>query len=198
MKKMNMMMALGLTMSLAACADRSTRVDSASAPGTPREEVVVKDANRDATVDNSAHLTSHAISFAKGSAVLSEASRAQLRELVRTARARGDIEDIKVSVWSDREMTTTADLPRADRDLAARRADVIEDFLEDTLDTPSVETFSMATRANWLARMFNTNDAELKSSFAKREYDVTEAQFALLRQGKASQAVVVIESEYRN
>ena len=197
MKILNTTVALAAALTLGACADHDhgTRADqpAGSTAVTERTYYNENDNNR---------LLSTTISFDTGSYAFSDTTRRQLQDLVQAARERGNLADIKVAVWSDHAFPAgqaaanqaTMDLPKADRDLAAQRGKVIENYLENTLKTSSVEVFSMTERANWLARMFNSDDAELKSSFAKREYPISEGKFALLRKGAPSKAIVVIET----
>lgn len=56
----------------------------------------------------------------------------------------------------------------------------------------------MAEHANWVSRVFSTNDAELKSNLAMRSYDqLYQTKFEKLRNGSQSHAVVVIEYQVK-
>lgn len=144
------------------------------------------------------HIT---VSFDEGSAALSESARARLRDLVKDARASGTIDQVTVAAWSDKALPTgKRDLTEADRDLASKRADAISSVLKTELEVGDVDTYNMAERANWLARTFNTRQAELKSVFSKKgaETPVTNAEFHVIRnEGGPSEAVVVVEKEVR-
>jgi hypothetical protein len=133
--------------------------------------------------------------------MLSESARTSLRDLVKEARASGVIDQVTVAAWSDKALPMgKQDLAEADRDLAAKRADAISSVLKTELEVGDVDTYNMAERANWLARTFNTRQAELKSIFSKKgaETPVTNAEFHVIKnEGGPSEAVVVVEKEVR-
>lgn len=159
-------------------------------------EVAQKDMDYEGMMKSIPHVT---ISFDTGSAMLTESARTSLRDLVRNARAAGEIDQVTVAAWSDKALPTgKTDLAEADRDLADKRADAISSVLKTELEVGDVDTYNMAERANWLARTFNTRQAELKSIFAKKGADtpVTNAEFHVIKnEGGPSEAVVVVEKE---
>lgn len=141
------------------------------------------------------------IKFQPGSAMLSDADKATLTNLVTDARATAKIDEITVAAWSDRAFPRGGTkLSDADRDLAEKRADAIEEHLDKQLQVTDVDTYNMAEDSNWLAKTLNTDDAELKSIFTKRgsRTPVTNAEFHLIRnEGGPSEAVVVVERDLK-
>lgn len=163
-----------------------------------RRGMAHKDMNYEGMMKSIPHTT---ISFDTGSAMLSESARASLRDLIKDARATGTIDQVTVAAWSDKTLPMgKTDLAEADRDLAAKRADAISSVLKTELEVGDVDTYNMAERANWLARTFNTRQAELKSIFSKKgaETPVTNGEFHVIKnEGGPSEAVVVVEKEVR-
>jgi hypothetical protein len=137
------------------------------------------------------------ISFDEGSALLTERDKSVLRSLVRDAVAKGTIDQITVAAWSDKTLPAQGrKLLDVDRDLAAERADAIKAFLKTDMEVADVDTYNMAENANWLARTFNTRDAELKSVFGRAGADVpvTKDEFYLIKKdGGPSMAVAIVE-----
>lgn len=142
------------------------------------------------TMEKSAVLT-----FTKGSSELTDAGRAKLRHIVSTIGVE-NVSRVEIASWSDKTFPMTGtDLSKADRDLADERADKINDFLKDQTDlsTLRIRKYSMAETSNWLARMLRTDEAELKSVFAKEgETPMVRDDFnAIKSDGGPSKAVVV-------
>src|SRR3989344_4705188 len=137
------------------------------------------------------------IVFAEGSALLSDSDKADLRALIRDAEAKGEIDEVTIAAWSDKSLPRQGrSLLLSDRNLAERRAEAISDFLKAETSVTDTDTFNMAESANWLARTFNTEDAELKSIFGKAGSvsPVTKMEFKAIRKsGAPSHSVVVVE-----
>jgi outer membrane protein OmpA-like peptidoglycan-associated protein len=148
-------------------------------------------------------ISSSKVKFQEGSAALTEEHRNKLREMVKEARGRGEIEDVSIAAWSDKPLPAEGEsLTEADRNLAEQRYEAVANFLRDELEIESVTTYNMAESANWLARTFNTDEAELKALFGREGEDaprVKEPEFHVIRQhGGPSMAVVVIEQDHDN
>ena len=148
------------------------------------------------TMANDQKIAKNAIlTFAAGKADLSDAEKAKLHEIVASIGA-DNLRRVEVAAWSDKAFPRSGnDLPKADRDLADKRADAINDYLkkEDDLSFMRIRTYSMAETSNWLARMFRTDEAELKSVFSKEnEAPMAREDFnTILNEGGPSKAVVV-------
>lgn len=141
---------------------------------------------------------SYVISFKPGSSDLSEADKTALRTRVESLKASGQIEKAHIAAWADKPFPKGKnDLARADRNLADSRIEKINSFLKDDLDLGNTDTFNMAEKSNWLARAFETSDAELKSLFGEKiDSPVRSEDFQLIKKhGQPSKAVVVFRME---
>lgn len=135
------------------------------------------------------------LTFKKGQTKLTAAQRNKIRTFIDGAKGRGEIEEVKIAVWSDKPFPTSgADLPETERSLASARAEQIENFLADQLDVSEVEVFNMAEKSNWLARTFNTDEAELKSVFSMEGgAPMSSEEFQVFKtKGQASKAVLLV------
>jgi hypothetical protein len=103
------------------------------------------------------------VDFEKGSAVLSEAEKSDLKAMVAAVKSDTTINNVIVAAWSDEEYPKTKGekLSQAEQDLANKRATNVEAELK-TLGLNKIETHSMAENPGWLARTFSTKDATLK------------------------------------
>lgn len=140
----------------------------------------------------------YVISFKAGSSDLSEADKAALRTRVESLKSSGQIEKAHIAAWADKPFPKGKnDLARADRNLADSRIEKINSFLKDNLDLGNTDTFNMAEKSNWLARAFETNDAELKSLFGEKlDSPVRSEDFQLIKKhGQPSKAVVIFRME---
>lgn len=139
--------------------------------------------------------------FEPGSAMISQSNMDSLRKFINDEKAKaGEIDEITVAAWSDKALPQApAELTEADRDLAMKRADAIALVLKNEFNLTDVETYNMAERANWLARTFDTKDAELKSIFSRKgaETPLDNEEFMVFKnQGGASEAVLVLEKDF--
>jgi hypothetical protein len=135
------------------------------------------------------------IEFAKGTSTLSMNDETRLRELVMNSKIQGFDYKIEVAVWSDKAHPKKGNLSKADIKLADLRATQIKNAIEmDQGNTRNVSVFNMADGAHWLARTFNTNDAELDSAFAKRgTSQIKRDDFRIIKaEGGPMKAVVLV------
>jgi len=116
------------------------------------------------------------------------------------------VESIKVAAWSDQEFVPEQDLPEQARELAKNRAEAVENYISEQLKVDAdITTFNMAEQAGLIARTFNTQEAELRSLFA-REGGPEEARIEaknpelihIRDEGGPSKAVVVISMEQKS
>lgn len=137
------------------------------------------------------------ITFNPGSSLLTDADKASLKKVVEEARKKGTLDQVTVAAWSDKAMPRKGEnLMEQDRNLADRRAKAIEDSLKSDFEVTDVKTYNMAENSNWLARTFNTKDAELKSVFGKKgaATPMRNNEFMLIKEvGGPSEAVVTAE-----
>lgn len=129
-----------------------------------------------------------------------DAAKVQIRETLRAALLKGSIVNVKFAVWSDKAFPakSTKDLPKADRELAEARGDAMRRFLKNDLQLSGIHVFNMARGTNWLAKAFNTEDAEIKKIFAGEETTLSGSRRLELQafrdSGRPSTAVLVFES----
>lgn len=137
------------------------------------------------------------IKFSPGSSRISEEDKAALRSAVRDVLHKNPVDHVTVAAWSDKTLPAKGNLNDTDRGLAQERVNVINEFLKSEMEIGEVDTFNMAESANWLARTFNTKEAELKSIFTRAEdAPVKRSEFRTVRSrgGPASAVVVVVRN----
>lgn len=134
------------------------------------------------------------VNFEKGSFVLTEGSRAALRDLASKAKASHKIDEVKVLAWADRDYPADAKnkASKADKTLADKRAAAIRDFVKAELALDDVDTYNMTERPGAISSLFNTEDSKLKQAFENA--GVTSADGKSIT-GKASRAVVMLMPE---
>lgn len=162
---------------------------------------------RTADADQVTPLMYETVAFDNNSAQLAASEKAALRNLISDIRLRtanypghAEIRNVTLAAWSDKALPSdSSSLSARDRDLAAKRLDAVNQFLKDELAVrESVDEYNMASKSNWLARTFNTRDAELKNRTKQTsaraddrpEFDVIRAE------GGPSNAVVVVQMRY--
>ena len=129
--------------------------------------------------------------FKKGAFEIAKTDKDGLAALLQIVKNRSQkVEQIHVAAWSDQS--------NADRELALKRANSIQDYLEADLAQSYVETYNMAERSNWFARAMAANSRDIKKMFAQKgaPQNVTPEDFAVVRsKGGPSKAVLIIELE---
>ncbi len=135
-----------------------------------------------------------ALTFESGKAQLTHQAKEELHQVVKDARNKGKLDGVKIAVWSDNPAPRDGEqLSTKDKNLAAKRIDSIEHYLKE-LKVSGVDTFNMAERASWLARAFNTENAELKSEIGRGgDSPMSKQEFQIFKdKGAASKAVVLV------
>lgn len=109
------------------------------------------------------------IEFPAGAHKLTSEHKEMIKEKISNLPNKGSDLNLGIAAWSDQPYPgKEAELSETERDLAAKRIDSVQNYLSKELNYEgSVSTYNMATNANWLARMFDTEGAELRSVFAK-------------------------------
>jgi hypothetical protein len=136
--------------------------------------------------------------FTMGSSELSAADQASLQGLIMRTGT-DNIARIEIAAWSDQDFPKgETDLAKDDIDLAGRRLNAVRDYITSQASGVRVRTYNMAESSNWLARTFRTDQAELKSIFAKNaSAPMARKDFNLIKSdGGPSKAVVVIAPYY--
>ncbi len=131
------------------------------------------------------------ISFPKGSSSLSESNKMKIEKLTSSAQKKGEIEEIKVLAWADKDYPSAGQhAARSDIQLADRRADMIKNYIEDSLNTDAdVDSHNMAKRPMVLSKYLKTDDYQIKSHIESNQ----EAKEFL--DNRDSKAVIMVEYE---
>lgn len=144
---------------------------------------------------------STSIEFPEGSDSLTNAQKEQIKEIISAIPNQGNDFTLGIAGWSDQPYPgQDTELSESQRDLAANRIEAVENYVTDELNFEgSVSTYNMATQANWLARMFDTEGAEIRSVFAKDEKasdDTLRERFkAYQEEGGAKKVALVLTSD---
>lgn len=138
-------------------------------------------------------LLTEVVTFERGSHRLPDSAARAIRQLVDRAERNGGIQDVEIAVWSDRDLPLKNDLSRAQQELAAKRILAISRYFN-SVGVAFVDSYNMAERSNWLARMMGGSEAELKSSYAKAGGShLNDEELQLIkRHGSPSKAVIVV------
>lgn len=134
------------------------------------------------------------VSFEAGRSALTAEAKQAMQQLVKDARAKGKVDEIKIAVWSDNPAPRSGEqLAERDKQLAAKRAEAIQTYLKD-LKVGDVDTYNMAERASWLGRTFHTDNAELKEEIGRGgDSPMSTREFQIFKdKGAASKAVLLV------
>lgn len=103
------------------------------------------------------------VEFEPGTDVLTRVGKVELTQLVEKARAKGELDKMRVLAWADREY------PRADEEvarvetyLADERATVVQEYLEERLSVSDIDTYNMARRPGAFKRFLRTPEYRVK------------------------------------
>lgn len=143
-------------------------------------------------------VSSESIEFNKGSAVLTSAQKRTIEKMLMDSNKMKDSE-LSVAVWSDQPLPPKGKALSDDQQkLATQRTEAIQDFISTTKYKGEVTAYNMGEQANWLARMFNTTESELKSSMAyeKKGQSLMKEKFATFKEkGEPRKAVLVLSKK---
>lgn len=138
------------------------------------------------------------INFSKGSNELTAESKETLRSVANLAKQQGkNVEEVKILSWGDMEMPAKGTrLPKREVDLASSRGDTIQDYLVENLNLDTdIDEHNMAKRPGALSRLFKTDDNNIKRIFETSGAIPVEGQSLSTLSAKASQAVLLVETE---
>lgn len=166
-----------------ACTHTKSVDDRPMTPGQSVTQAASQEANASYVVE---------LKYKKGSSELTDESKARLNELVKTARAEGRLDEIKVLSWADQEYPSAQQkkLSEAQRDLATRRNDVVENYIDSMKWNVDVDTYNMAKQPNAFSRWFNTSDARIKKSLVAAGLPTTAD--SVQYPSKASHSIVMV------
>jgi len=135
------------------------------------------------------------VSFDKKQTTLSDSEKSELAKLINDAKAKGEIREVKILVWSDREYPAkNRKLTNTDITLAKNRIDQVQQYLKTQLAVTDVDSYNMAETPNAVERMLKTSDAHVKGaaeSTGATPHNDKETGF-LGWKGKASKAVAYV------
>jgi hypothetical protein len=160
-------------------------------PPGPKERAPVQE-----TVRQAMPASAVAIEFQPGQAILTDQHREKIQEMIRQAPAQGDNMRLTIAAWSDQPYTEEQRQSTIQQQLAQRRLENVKNYVEGLGYQGSLDGFSMARQDNWLARLLNSDEHEIKSLFAEG-VDVPDGALeghyrAVKEQGKESHVVIVL------
>lgn len=135
------------------------------------------------------------INFSKESTELSDSAKSELQALIADANKKGPIKSVQVVAWADQEYPPEGvGLAQSQIELAEKRAEGIQSYLQKSLNVADVSTVNMAERPSEIQNILKTPEAKtkdaLETSGAAPTSSVQTGFFGL--KGKASKAVVMI------
>jgi len=135
------------------------------------------------------------ISFEEGKSSLTEASKEEIKALVASARQSGNIGEVKLAVWADREYPTKdTKASKGDVKLADERAKALTNYLKKDLKVESVSSYNMTERPNALQKFVKTPTEKVKSTMeATGAAPKTESETGIFNQNaQAKKAVLMV------
>jgi outer membrane protein OmpA-like peptidoglycan-associated protein len=155
--------------------DQPARVYKNNAANAPLKEIREESGN---------HVVS-TVKFPVGKSELTPQAQAELERAIRLAKNTGDVDDITVAVWSDKQFPAKGEsLPHDQVSLADKRGDAIENYidkLDDKYDVGHVKIVNMAKEPSALSRYFKTDDAKMKQEIASASAGRTSAAMIIVR-----------------
>jgi hypothetical protein len=138
------------------------------------------------------------IDFPQGKNVVTDTERQKLRQLAGVANARGDVKEIQVLAWADREYPADGQkVSSNDKKLADDRLAAVKDFFKKDLQSDAdIDGHNMAQRPGFLAEMVNSEDNKTKKTFENigaAPNDVGDRKSLI--GNKASKAVILVKYE---
>ena len=174
------------------CSSHKTHHEAEEAKVTKTKEVI-KPAQT-VTENNGAYYA--VLTFDKGTQILSDNSKKDLKEFVVSAQREGrEIDEIKILAWPDREYPATG-VRLTDRDvkIATQRSEAIEKYLKDDLNTKgNYETYNMAKRPNKVSEFFHGDDYKTKRFFERSTANPAGSDMQAFMNSKASKALIMLD-----
>ena len=139
------------------------------------------------------------VSFDQGSASLNETTRAEIRDLIKSAKDSGKkINKVQIAAWADREYPAKdTKASKGDVQLAERRLKEVRTFMQNDLKVNHVASYNMTKRPNALQKLLNTPENKTKKALeANGAAPVTTEDTGLFGQrAQSSKAVLLIYLE---
>ena len=114
------------------------------------------------------------IKFGVGSSELNPNDQTELRAMYHAVRDNARVREIVIAAYSDLPYPAgpKATQPGASRHLAEKRGEEVKKFMAD-LGAKNVRVVSMAHKANWFERTFDTKDAQIKQEASAKPSKAT-------------------------
>lgn len=122
--------------------------------------------------------------FDAGNTKLTQESQQTIEGLLTEAKTHGNIDEVKVITWGDKDRGN-GKLPKAEQRLAADRADEIKSFVKQKATNISVSTINMAKKPGALYDLLNHSNKVVRDQLEKSGLAAKEG-------GKASRAIVMV------
>jgi len=135
------------------------------------------------------------VSFEAGKSALSNTEKDKLKKLLADARSSGKVKQVQIATWSDNFIPSgKKELSKADRKLATLRSKSIQNYLDRQLNVKDFTIHNMAERSTWLSRMFETDDAVLKTEISENpDLPMSKTEFKVFKDnGEPSSSVVLV------
>jgi hypothetical protein len=189
MRLINLVLGTALAIAGAAGCSSTAKVDDKNQPPT----TVSNEAKSAAAQRNATFVTE--VAFPKGSDGLSEQSRESLNDLIARAKSTGQIDEVKVVSWADREYPSesTKKLSKEERELADHRSERIKDYLKVVDKSLDVDSFNMAERPGALATLFKTENAKVKKSLEVAGISHTDSKISAPEKAGKSMVMVILK-----
>lgn len=194
MKKINLtgtLISSALFMVLVGCSSTPNEAEIiAPAPKKSNTETVGIEATQVAAEQNAEFFTE--INFSKKQKNLSKANQGKIRRLLSDATKKGEVDEIKVISWADKEYPSaeTKKLSEDERQIADDRNGAIKSFIANLNKDIKVKAYSMAERASALKEFVGSSEARVKKSLEVAGIPTTEG--AVKYPSKASKSIVMI------
>jgi hypothetical protein len=131
------------------------------------------------------------IVFNEGSSELSADGKSQLRDILSAAQKRGQIEQVKVLSWADREYPSKGRLGKDATKLADDRSQEIEGFIVDNVRKVDVDDHNMAEHPAELSKILRTKDVRVKRSLEQAGLSVPAKSGMPAKAGRSLVMVIV-------
>ena len=149
---------------------------------------------RPQTQKSAVELDHHVVSslaFRAGQQTLTPQAAALIDRAMDEAKARGNIEQVEVAVWSDQEYPGKSHrLPPQQVQLAQERAKNIKDYVQHLQPGVNINVHNMAEQPSALANLLNTPDADLKKKLVTLGIAPTSDQESVI--GRSATALMFV------
>ncbi len=109
------------------------------------------------------------INFKRGTSAITNSEKKELDSVIKDVRENGKIREVKVLAWADRSYDIEGEkAPKRAIQLADARSKAIETYLSRVLKVNGIDTHNMAKQPSAVAKLFNTEDYELKTGMMEK------------------------------